>query len=91
MKLVLTIFLLILIAISVQIYFLNGEPHSEEAVCFGALITTDILLIFVYLRESENLLYRRVIGTLLCCFVIITVNFYLFFLYIQELGRAFRN
>jgi hypothetical protein len=91
MKLTITIFLLILIAISVQIYFLNGESHSEEAVCFGALITTDILLVFVYFRESENLLYRRVIGTLLCCLVIITVNLYLFFLGIQELGTSFRN
>lgn len=91
MKLFITIFLLISIAISVQIYFLNGNSHSIEGICFGALLTTDILLLFIYVFDSENLLYRRVIGTLLVCCVIITFNFYLFFLYIQELDRAFKN
>lgn len=71
MKLTLTIFLLIFITISVQTYF-NGGSHSTEAVSFGTITTMDILLIFVYIRESENLLYRRVIGILLVCFVIIS-------------------
>ncbi|MBE8724248.1 hypothetical protein C4F50_04735 [Flavobacterium sp. KB82] len=91
MKLAITIFLLALIAISVQTYFLNGEPHSEEAVCFGALITIDILLLLIYVFDNENILYRRVIGALLVCCIIISNIFYLLFLYVMELGKAFRN
>ncbi|WP_123922201.1 hypothetical protein [Flavobacterium plurextorum] len=91
MKLVITIFLLILIAISVQTYFFNGDSHSTEAVSFGTIITMDILLIFVYIRESENLLYRRIIGALLVCFVIISVICWMLFLYVMGLNTAFRN
>ena len=65
MKLIVTLFLLVLIAISVQTYFLNGESHSEVAICFGALITIDILLLLIYIFDNENLIYRRVIGGLL--------------------------
>ncbi|GAA3757750.1 hypothetical protein GCM10022423_05160 [Flavobacterium ginsengiterrae] len=91
MKLTITIFLLILIALSIQTYFLNGESHSDEAVCFGALITIDILLILIYVFDNENLVYRRVIGTLLVCCIIISNIFYLFFLYMMELDKAFKN
>ncbi|MCP2028677.1 hypothetical protein L1276_003848 [Flavobacterium sp. HSC-32F16] len=90
MKLTLTIFLLILIAISLQTYF-NGGSHSTEAVSFGTIITMDILLIFVYIRESENLLYRKVIGVLLVCFVIISIICWMLFLYLMGLKTAFRN
>lgn len=91
MKLSKTILLLVLIAISIQTYLLNGESHSEEAIALVVPITIDVLLILIYATHTENSEYRKVIKNLLICCLIISAIYFMLFSYTMQLGKAFKN
>lgn len=90
-KLTKTIFLLILIAISIQTYFVNGESHSQEATVFAVPLTINALLFTIYLTHKENTRYKRVVENLLIFCFVISAIYCAFFLYAMQLGKAYRN
>lgn len=90
-KLTKTHFLLILIAISMQTYLLNGERHSEEAILFVVPITINILLFLIYITHKENSEYNDSIKTILRYSLIISAIYFVVFGYLFQLGKAFKN
>jgi len=90
-KITKTIFLLILIAISIQTYLLNGESHSEGFILFAVPITINILLVAIYISHKDNSSYKNLIENILMYSLIISVMYFAIFGYIFQLGKNFRN
>ncbi|MEN2398935.1 hypothetical protein GKZ90_0004070 [Flavobacterium sp. MC2016-06] len=91
-KLTKTYFLLILIAVSIQTYFLNGESHSEAAKIFGVPITIDVLVILIYIFHTrDEPSYTKAIKKLLICCLIISAIYFTLFGYLLQLGKAFQH
>lgn len=86
-----TTFLLILIAISIQTYLLNGEGHSDEFIFFAVPITINILLVAIYASPQENKSYKDSIKNILRFSLIISVIYFVIFGYIFQLGKNFKN
>ncbi|WP_394772736.1 hypothetical protein [Flavobacterium sp.] len=90
-KLTKTIFLLILIAISMQTYFINGEKNSESVIIFAVPISINILLIIIYFSNKEDFAYRKSVGNLINWCLIISAIYFVIFGYLLQLGKAFKN
>jgi len=90
-KLTKTLFLLILIAISIQTYLLNEESHSQEATALVVPISINVLLVLIYICNPDKLEYRNVIANVLIGWLIISSIWIMFFLYVVQLGKAFKN
>ncbi|MFB9078282.1 hypothetical protein ACFFLS_16760 [Flavobacterium procerum] len=91
MKIFITLFLLIAIALSLQFYFLNGEDHSESWTTLTMPITMVTLLFLIYFYSPEKTFYRKFFGiTLIICSIIsgILIGF---FWYVAQFGKAFSH
>ena len=90
-KLTKTIFLLILIAISMQTYLINGESHSSRTIALAVPLIINTLLIIIYINQTDNSTYKKSIKNLLISCLIISAIYFVLFGYIMQLGKAFKN
>lgn len=90
-KITKTIFLLVLIAVFMQTYLLNGESHSESSIFFAVPITINVLLLSIYIFQKKNLAYKKTIGNILIYCVIISAIYFIIFEYLFQLSKVFKN
>lgn len=92
MKVFVTLFLLIAIGFSLQFYLDNTEVHYSEVLrTLTAPVTTAILLLSIYFFSPQKTQYRKVMcGIVLICSILF-VLFFIGFLYVAQLGKAFSH
>lgn len=90
-KITKTVFLLILIAISLQRYLMNSGWHSDEIMFFAVPITINVLLLVIYITQKGSTSYKNSIEDILMYSLIITTVYFVIFGYLLQLGKAFRN
>ncbi|WP_426485460.1 hypothetical protein [Flavobacterium sp. 2] len=92
MKVFVTLFLLTAIAFSLQFYLDNTqESYSEIIKTLTAPITTAILMLLIYFFSSQETKYRKTIGVIIIVCAILFLLFFVGFLYVAQLGKAFSH
>lgn len=91
MKPYITIILLVLIALFMQLYLLNGNEHSEKSIYLLMPITINILFVLICFFSPENSSYRKVIKICLIFCIVISIFYFGFYWRIVQIGKAFKN
>jgi hypothetical protein len=92
MKVFVTLFLLSAIAFSLQFYLDHTEEsYSEVVTTITAPITTSILILLIYFFSPQKTQYRKTIGIIILICTILFVLFFIGFLYVAQLGKAFSH
>ncbi len=92
MKVFVTLLLLTAIAFSLQFYLDRTEENYSEVVCtLTAPIATSILILLIYFFSPQKTQYRHRMGIIILICTILFVLFFIGFLYIAQLGKAFSH
>lgn len=90
-KITKTIFLLILIALSMQIYISNHQGYSEKTMGLAVPIIMNVFLFLIWIFHLNDSEYANAIGKVFVWFAIISGIYCAIFLYFMALGGAYKN
>lgn len=92
MKVFVTLFLLTAITFLLQFYLDHTEDsYSEVVTTLTAPITTSILILLIYFFSPKETEYRKIIGIIVLVCTILFLLFFIGFLYVAQLGKAFSH
>lgn len=86
-----TVLLLASIALSMQVYLLNGEKHSEMSVALAVPVIIDLLLIFIYIGHTNETAYKKAIRRILTACLIFSAIYLILIFYLMQLGKVYKN